>query len=361
MASAFPTTGIAATSVAKLPADRRHDSNYDDDEEQQQQQHLYNVACSGRGTLPTSSVERYERRGKIGQGSYGKVFQCRDRVTDRLVAIKEISWNCEDEGLPSSALREVALLKEVQHPNMVRLIDTIMEGKKFLLVFEYLDKDLNHLLASRKTPLVGSKLKTIMFQLLTGLHACHSRRIVHRDIKPQNILSNREETVFKLADFGLGRAFAVPQQTYTNEVMTLYYRAPEVLLGERHYLPAVDMWSMGCVLAELARHRTMFAGEGAFTQLIAIFRELGTPDEVSWPGVTLLPHYNTQFPKWRRKDLQQLLPTLDRDGIDLLDGMFRYKPEERISAYEALQHPWFDEVRDDCLCTLQRQMLEQYY
>ncbi|EPY38640.1 cell division control protein 2 like protein 2 [Angomonas deanei] len=278
----------------------------------------------------------------------------------RFVALKVITWSSQEEGIPNTAVREVSLLREVAHPNVVQLIEAIPQGVKLTLVFEFLEKDLHKLCESRITPIIGAKLKKIMFQLLVGLHACHCRRIVHRDIKPQNILSNKDETVFKLADFGLGRAFCVADQTYTYEVMTLYYRAPEILLGETRYHSSVDMWSMGCVMAEMALRRPLFSGETAIVHFIKICKIMGTPNEQTWPGIELLPHYNAQLPQWQGVDLAAAVPTLDEQGIDLLRQFFVYSPEHRITAYQALQHGWFDEVREECESELQPQLFQRY-
>lgn len=310
----------------------------------------YNSASS------LGAATRYRRLEKIGEGSYGKVYKCEDQVTKRVVAIKVISWNANDEGVPASAIREVSLLREIQHPNVVPLFDVVPDDSRLMLVFEFLDKDLKRLLDQRATPLVGRKLKVIMYQLLSGLHSCHSRRIVHRDIKPNNILVTRDEGTVKLADFGLGRAFCLPLQTYTREVITLYYRAPEILLGERHYLPSVDMWSMGCVFAELAMGKPVFPGETEIAQLIAIFQVMGTPNETLWPGVSLLPHYNTEFPQWKPSSLASAIPSLEAEGVELLQMMLRYTPQQRITAYQALQHPYFDEVRVVCESQIQEEL-----
>lgn len=295
----------------------------------------------------TSTPDRYSRIEKVGEGSYGIVYKCHDNFTGRTVAMKRIPLIVNDGGVPSTAVREVSLLRELNHPYVVRLLDVVLHEAKLLLIFEYMEQDLQGMLKQRNTAFVGGKLRRIMFQLLLGLHECHSRRFVHRDIKPSNILIDRKESVVKLADFGLGRAFRVPLQTYTTEVMTLWYRAPEVLLGDKQYLPAVDVWSMGCVFAELARRRSLFAGDTAINQLFSIFQLLGTPTEATWRGVTSLPHHNVNFPRWTAKPLRTAVPALDDDGVDLLRRMLCYNPRERITAYEALQHSYFDEVREE--------------
>lgn len=291
--------------------------------------------------------DRYVRLEKVGEGSYGVVYKCLDKETGRIVAMKRISLKLRDEGVPATAVREVSLLRELNHPYVVRLLNVSLQESKLLLIFEYMEKDLQGMLKQRSTPLVGGKLQRIMFQLLQGLHACHSRRFVHRDIKPSNILINRDESFVKLADFGLGRAFRVPLQTYTTEVMTLWYRAPEVLLGDNHYLPAVDVWSVGCVMAELAKGSPLFAGDTAISQLFAIFQLLGTPTESTWRGVSSLSHHNVDFPQWRPTPLSSVITTLEAEGIDLLQRMLVYDPRLRITAYDALRHCWFDDIRHE--------------
>lgn len=307
------------------------------------------AAPSNEAAAPTLvGFERYERVQKVGEGTYGKVYLCSDLVDQQIVAVKVTSWESQDEGVPTSAVREVSLLKEVEHPCVVRLLDVFSEERKLCLVFEYMEKDLKKLLEQRVTPMMGRKLKITMYQLLSGLHACHSRRIVHRDIKPGNILVTKDEQTVKLADFGLGRAFGLALQTYTYRVTTLYYRAPEVLLGETHYLPSIDMWSMGCVFAELALRRPLFPGEGEFSQLMTIFQVLGTPTDAVWPGVGRLPYYNVEFPQWEPTSLAARIPTLDGDGVALLGAMLCYDPQQRITALQAMHHSFFDEVRRDC-------------
>jgi len=291
------------------------------------------------------SRERFTRLEKIGEGTYGVVFKCEDNTTGHYVAVKRIPLESDEEGVPSTAIREISLLREVNHANVVKLLDVVCQDRRLFLVFEYLDQDLKKMMDLRASPLIGRRMKVAMHQLLQGLHACHSNRIVHRDLKPQNILVTKDEQVLKLADFGLSRAFRIPTQTYTHEVVTLWYRAPEILLGEKHYLPTVDIWALGCIMAELATGKPLFTGEHEIHQLFNIFRVLGTPTENLWRGVSNLPDFSTQFPSWPAVPLDKVVPTLDADGIDLLSKMLRYHPRERIQAYAALQHRWFDEIR----------------
>ena len=293
------------------------------------------------------SRERYTAVQKVGEGTYGVVFKCIDNNTGQFVAQKRIRLEPDDEGVPSTAICEVSLLREVRHRNIVQLLDVACQDRKLVLVFEFLDQDLKALMERRASGLLGNPLKVMMYQLLDGIHACHSRRIVHRDMKPQNILVSRDGQCVKIADFGLSRAIRIPTCTYTHEVVTLWYRAPEVLLGCKHYLPAIDIWSLGCIFAELATLRPLFPGDSEIHQLFTIFRVLGTPDENTWDGVADLPDYKPVFPQWKRQDLSKLVPGVDAVGIDLLGKMLEYHPQDRIHAHAALQHPWFDDIREE--------------
>ena len=181
-----------------------------------------------------------------------------------------------------------------------------------------------------------------MFQLINGIDACHRHRITHRDIKPQNILLCNDGWL-KVADFGLARTFSVPLRRYTHEVVTLWYRAPEILLGLDKYTAAVDSWSIGCIFAEMATGRPPFTGDSEIGQLFKIFQLLGTPNEASWPGVSLLRDYQPTFPKWRPKSLKKAVPRLDEQGLDLLARLLTYDPVQRITTAEALSHPYFTE------------------
>eukprot|EP00978_Attheya_sp_CCMP212_P014079 scaffold35698_cov63-Attheya_sp.AAC.22 len=199
-------------------------------------------------------MERYQKMEKIGEGTYGVVYKAKDRVTGEIIALKKIRLEAEDEGIPSTAIREISLLKELQHPNIVRLYDVVHTERKLTLVFEFLDQDLKKYLDVCDSGLDLPILKSFLYQLLTGVAYCHHHRVLHRDLKPPNLLINREGQL-KLADFGLARAFGIPVRSYTHEVVTLWYRAPDVLMGSRRYSTPVDVWSVGCIFAEMANGR----------------------------------------------------------------------------------------------------------
>lgn len=174
---------------------------------------------------------------------------------------------------------------------------------------------------------------------------CHSHRVLHRDLKPQNILIDNNGVV-KLADFGLARAFNVPIRTYTHEVVTLWYRAPEILMNQRQYSVPVDIWAIGCIFFELIDLKPLFPGDSEIDQLFKIFQILGTPNEDVWPGFTSLPSFQTSFPNWKGNQLDYYARKIDDEcAIDLLQKMLIYNPNKRISAIDALKHPYFDEVR----------------
>jgi len=228
----------------------------------------------------------------------------------------------------------------------VRLYDVVHTEKRLTLVFEYLDYDLKKYLdAHADKPLEIFTIKSFLFQLLNGTHYCHKNRVLHRDLKPQNLLINAQGQL-KLADFGLARAFGIPVRSLTHEVVTLWYRAPDILMGSKHYSTTIDMWSVGCIFAEMVTGRPLFPGTSEKDQLLKIFLLLGTPKPSSWPGLSKLPKYKSDFPKYESRDLSKLFSTLPQNGLDLLQCFLQYDPAKRISAKDAMAHPYFAEILD---------------
>mmetsp|Transcript_22198 Transcript_22198/g.44483 ORF Transcript_22198/g.44483 Transcript_22198/m.44483 type:complete len:299 (+) Transcript_22198:87-983(+) len=286
-------------------------------------------------------MERYQKLEKVGEGTYGIVYKARDRVTGEIVALKKIRLEAEDEGIPSTAIREISLLKELQHPNIVRLYDVVHTERKLTLVFEYLDQDLKKYLDVCDGGLDSPILRSFLHQLLTGVAYCHHHRVLHRDLKPPNLLINREG-MLKLADFGLARAFGIPVRSYTHEVVTLWYRAPDVLLGSRKYSTPVDIWSIGCIFAEMSNGRPLITGTSEGDQLDRIFRLFGTPHAEDWPTIVDLPEYSPDLPRYPGPvGIGSLVPNLGPAGIDLFGRMMKYDPSQRITAQDALSHPYF--------------------
>ncbi|RDA87523.1 hypothetical protein CP532_1607 [Ophiocordyceps camponoti-leonardi (nom. inval.)] len=293
------------------------------------------------GKRHPSSFQQLE---KLGEGTYATVFKGRNRQTGELVALKEIHLDSE-EGTPSTAIREISLMKELKHENIVALHDVIHTENKLMLVFEYMDGDLKRYMDTHgeRSALKPATIRSFMYQLLKGIDFCHQNRVLHRDLKPQNLLIN-SKGLLKLGDFGLARAFGIPVNTFSNEVVTLWYRAPDVLLGSRTYNTSIDIWSAGCIMAEMYTGRPLFPGTTNEDQIIRIFRIMGTPTERTWPGITQYPEYKPTFQMYATQDLRNILHAIDATGIDLLQRMLQLRPELRISAHEALQHPWFNEI-----------------
>ncbi|KAF4504668.1 hypothetical protein G6O67_008093 [Ophiocordyceps sinensis] len=309
-------------------------------------------------------MDNYHKLEKVGEGTYGVVYKARDLANGgRIVALKKIRLEAEDEGVPSTAIREISLLKEMKDPNIVRLLNIVhADGHKLYLVFEFLDLDLKKYMEAlpvsdggrgkalpegssinvAQLGLSDRVIQKFMTQLCEGIRYCHSHRVLHRDLKPQNLLIDKDGNL-KLADFGLARAFGVPLRTYTHEVVTLWYRAPEILLGGRQYSTGVDMWSVGCIFAEMCTRKPLFPGDSEIDEIFKIFRALGTPTEELWPGVTSYPDFKSSFPKWQRNYKNSLCTNLDPEGLQLLEMMLVYDPVGRISAKQACNHPYFEE------------------
>uniref|UniRef100_A0A131XVH7 Protein kinase domain-containing protein n=1 Tax=Ixodes ricinus TaxID=34613 RepID=A0A131XVH7_IXORI len=286
-------------------------------------------------------MDDYTKVEKIGEGTYGVVYKGKNKKSGQIVALKKIRLENEDDGVPSTAIREIALLRELKHQNIVSLQDVLMQESKLYLVFEFLSMDLKKFLDTiPKGQNVEKKLlKSYLKQILEGILFCHQRRVLHRDLKPQNLLIDQRGNI-KVADFGLARAFGIPMRVYTHEVVTLWYRAPEVLLGASRYSTPIDIWSVACIFAEMVNRKPLFHGDSEIDQLFRIFRTLGTPTEETWPGVAKLPDYKPSFPNWKENILHSLLGNADTKAIDLIEKMLVYNPLQRISARGCLQHPY---------------------
>nr|XP_028684853.1 cyclin-dependent kinase 17 isoform X2 [Macaca mulatta] len=285
-------------------------------------------------------METYIKLEKLGEGTYATVYKGRSKLTENLVALKEIRLEHE-EGAPCTAIREVSLLKDLKHANIVTLHDIVHTDKSLTLVFEYLDKDLKQYMDDCGNIMSMHNVKLFLYQILRGLAYCHRRKVLHRDLKPQNLLIN-EKGELKLADFGLARAKSVPTKTYSNEVVTLWYRPPDVLLGSSEYSTQIDMWGVGCIFFEMASGRPLFPGSTVEDELHLIFRLLGTPSQETWPGISSNEEFkNYNFPKYKPQPLINHAPRLDSEGIELITKFLQYESKKRVSAEEAMKHVYF--------------------
>lgn len=295
------------------------------------------------GDSPFGKSEAYIKLEQLGEGSYATVFKGYSNLTNQVVALKEIRLQ-EEEGAPFTAIREASLLKELKHSNIVTLHDIVHTRETLTFVFEFVNTDLSQYMERHPGGLDHRNVRLFLFQLLRGLSYCHKRRVLHRDVKPQNLLIS-EMGELKLADFGLARAKSVPSHTYSHEVVTLWYRPPDVLLGSTEYSTSLDMWGVGCIFVEMITGMPTFPGiRDTYDQLDKIFKILGTPTEETWPGVTHLPGYKLHmlgFFKSRKLGLS--FPRLYDiiEGEMMASAFLQLNPDNRISAEEALRHPYF--------------------
>lgn len=312
-------------------------------------------------SLPFHSLARYLKMEKLGEGNYGAVYKAEDLVTGGIVALKKIKLDSDDDGIPSTALREIAVLQSIHHTNIVELLDVILGVDHLYLAFPFYDKDLRRFMDC-VGDLPAMCVKHYVKQILSGIAHCHRQRMLHRDLKPQNLLINRVGAV-KIADFGLARTHAIQHsKTITHEVATLWYRTPEILLGQRVYTAAMDMWAVGCIMAELSNDSPLFPGDSEIATLFKIFQVVGRPEEVNWPGVTQLADYHATFPRWHGLTQAQWLerfPNLGVLGIDLLRRMLILDPSQRITAEAALTHPYFYDLNVEAAVSMSQQIAVQ--
>ena len=291
-------------------------------------------------------LSEFRKLRKIGEGTYGEVYEAMDTINNRRVAMKKLRIENKDEGIPITALREMCILKHLHHENVVELYEIIQDVDKIVLIFEYADMDLKMYIDKEKGIRDVKIIQSLTLQMLNGLYYCNINRIIHRDLKPQNLLIT-SDLKLKLCDFGLSRMFSLPMGKMTHEIITLWYRPPEVLLGIENYTTKVDSWSIGCIMAEMLLGKPLFYGDCEIGQLFKIFEIMGTPNEMTWPGVTKLPEYKYTFPQWKAKNLHEMFPNFDKDGLDLMEKFLQMDPDKRITIREALNHPFLERIKSN--------------
>ena len=273
------------------------------------------------------------------------MYKVLDTKTNCVMAMKTVKVENDEEGIPGTTIREISLLRELNSEHVVKLYRVIPTTGRIHMLFEYCELDMRKLMNSMKVS--EALARDLVLQVIEGTSYCHCHRVMHRDIKPQNVFINFVDgrPVCKLGDFGLARSFGVPIRNYTHEVITLWYRPPEILLGTKLYSTSADVWSIGCLMAELIIGVPLFQGRSEVEMLFEIFNLRGTPTEQTWPGVTLLKDYKLTFPHFKGYSLRERLKAgrLSDAGYDLLEKLLQMNPTDRILLSDAMKHPWFSE------------------
>lgn len=298
------------------------------------------------------SVEEFKCLNRIEEGTYGVVYRAKCLETGEIVALKRLKMEKEKEGFPITSLREVNTLMKAPHENIVRIKEIVVGNSmdKIYIVMEYVEHDLKSLMdtmKSRKKVFSLGETKCLLIQLLRAITHLHDNWILHRDLKTSNLLLSHQG-ILKVGDFGLAREYGSPLKPYTSIVVTLWYRAPELLLESPEYSTPIDVWSIGCIFGELLTMKPFFAGKSEMDQLKLIFEDLGTPNNNIWPGYSDLPVVKkVNIPHFEYNRLHERLnkshTQVSETGMDLFKRLLAYCPARRITAAHALSHPFFQE------------------
>jgi len=311
-------------------------------------------------TVMRDVVTAFQKKHQVGEGTYGSVFMGADKITGEIVALKRINTEEEENGFPITAIREVKILKALNHENIVELKEIVTSKdqgaipKNVFLVFEYLEYDLTGVMETKEIKITQDHIKSWSRQLLKGCHYMHTNKIIHRDLKASNLLINRRGEL-KIADLGLARSWNSDMKRLTNRVITLWYRPPELLMGAMKYSAQVDMWSVGCIIAEMFRRGGLLKGSSEAHQLDLIFKICGHPTAEDWPKIhttcPLWKNYEPKdgeptFPCHLREELKSRLPPnamnwMTPHAMDIIENLLAYNPDKRWSAGKALQAEWF--------------------
>lgn len=319
------------------------------------------TAVTIRAPVVLRDVNAFLKKHQVGQGTYGSVFMGQDRETNEIVALKRINTEQEENGFPITAIREVKILKALKHKNIVNLLEIVTSKdsgeipKNVFMVFEYLEYDLTGVLETPEIRFSHDHLKSWAHQLLAGTHFMHKNKVIHRDLKSSNLLINNKGEL-KIADLGLARSWNSEMKRLTNKVITLWYRPPELLLGCYEYTPKVDMWSVGCIIAEMFRRSGFLKGANEATQLDLIFRTCGHPNTKEWPDISekckLWKQFepaegDPRFPNRLREALRSQLPNpkwMTDNAADLIENLMILNPGKRFTAEQALDSDYFFEA-----------------
>eukprot|EP00744_Colponema_vietnamica_P015501 GILI01021718.1.p1 GENE.GILI01021718.1~~GILI01021718.1.p1 ORF type:complete len:348 (+),score=10.08 GILI01021718.1:27-1046(+) len=299
-----------------------------------------------------SIADKYECLEKIGEGTYGQVYRGKDKETGEVVALKRVMSDDETEGILGTTIREIMILRQMSHVHIVRLHDVLFRPPKLTMVFENCDCDLT---AHIKKGLEVD-VKRFMWEFMSGLAYLHAHSIIHRDLKPQNLLL--KDGVLKIADFGLARVEGIPIKKYSHDVVTLWYRPPDIILGSVMYGYSADIWSAGCIFAEMIARKPIFAGRNPKDHLLRIFAVMGTPTPQNFPMMNVYPQSSTILPSVLQSvpgqrtfeswlESNNVRSIVRPEGIDLLLGMLQFDPAKRLNSVEVLGHPYFADIRKE--------------
>ncbi|OHS94796.1 Cell division control protein 2 like protein [Tritrichomonas foetus] len=295
----------------------------------------------------------YTKFQKLGEGTYCSVFRAVNSTTNEVVALKIVRMDQEEDGIPGSSLREVSLLRALSHPNVINLLDVLCEGSKLQLIFEFMDRDLKRYLEGGRRTIKGDLLRSYTFQLLCGLLYLHSNGVVHQNIRPENLLI-KKNGFLKIGDFGSAVSFQRPLTPIDGKMTMLWYRAPELVVDSPEYDHSIDIWSCGCVIAEMIKGTVLFGGDSPVDQLMKICKVIGTPTDEDWPDFGNYVNPQIKLPKGIPIGLKTVLPNdVDPLLLDLLSRMLTLNPSKRITAKEAVHHEYFKNLQqtliDICL------------
>eukprot|EP00071_Canis_lupus_P026487 XP_022260044.1 cyclin-dependent kinase-like 4 isoform X1 [Canis lupus familiaris] len=292
-------------------------------------------------------MEKYEKLAKIGEGSYGVVFKCRNKTSGQVVAIKKFVESEDDPVIKKIALREIRMLKQLKHPNLVNLIEVFRRKRKMHLVFEYCDHTLLNELERNPKGVADGVIKSVLWQTLQALNFCHKHNCIHRDVKPENILITKQG-IIKICDFGFARIL-IPGDAYTDYVATRWYRAPELLVGDTQYGSSVDIWAIGCVFAELQTGQPLWPGKSDVDQLYLIIRTLGK----------LIPRHQSIFKSNQffhgisipepedMETLEEKFSDAHPMSLNFMKECLKMNPDDRLTCAQLLESPYFDSFHED--------------